>query len=84
MKLFGISNRGLAVIGILVLVLWGLILAERAVIRQARQDHYEFLLLHPNTPAALQPKPAVHPADAAPGIPSESLSQIGPSSPNPV
>ena len=37
MKLFEISNRGLAVIGVLVLVLWGLILAERAVIEQARE-----------------------------------------------
>ncbi len=47
MRLIGITNRGLAVISVLVMVLWGLILAERSILRQARQDHYEFQRSHP-------------------------------------
>ena len=81
MKLFGISNRGLAVIGILVLVLWGVILAERAVIQQAREDHHEFLQSHPNTPTALRPQPTVHPAEDEPAVPVDSISQVSGSAP---
>lgn len=81
MKLFEISNRGLAVIGILVLVLWGLILAERAVIEQAREDHYEFLQSNPDTPTALRPQPSAHPTEIEPVIPADSISQVSVSAP---
>ena len=84
MKLFEISNRGLAVIGLLVLILWGVILAERAVIEQAREDHYEFLQSHPNSPNALRPRPTIHPAEAAPPAPAESISQVTLSTPSQV
>jgi hypothetical protein len=47
------------VIGALVMLLWGMILAERAIIRQAQQDHYEFLRSQPIMgPNHLEPKPA--------------------------
>ena len=38
MRLTGISNKGLAVIGILVSILWGCILAERTIRRQAWEE----------------------------------------------
>ncbi|GEM_PF-6433734 len=44
MHLTGISNRGLAVITLLVAILWGCIFAERAIIRNAREQ--TDLLLH--------------------------------------
>lgn len=81
MKLFEISNRGLAVIGVLVLVLWGLILAERSVIEQAREAHYEFLQSHPDTPTALRPQPTGHPTEIEPVVPTNSISQVGVSVP---
>ena len=37
MPLFGISNRGLLLITFLVALLWGCILAERAIVSEARQ-----------------------------------------------
>jgi hypothetical protein len=84
MKLFEISNRGLAVIGVLVLVLWGVILAERAVIEQAREAHYEFLQSHPDTPTALRPQPTGHPTEVVPMLPADSISQVGASTPKQV
>ena len=84
MKLFEISNRGLAVIGVLVLVLWGVILAERAVIEQAREDHYEFLQSHPDTPNALRPQPTIYPTEIEPVVPADSISQVSLSSPKQV
>lgn len=38
MKLFGISNHGLASIGLLVITLWGVILMEHSLNRQAEED----------------------------------------------
>ena len=38
MKLFGISNHGLAAIGLLVMALWGVIFMERSLSRQAQED----------------------------------------------
>jgi len=43
MTLTGISNRGLAVIAILVAILWGCIFAERAMVQQARQETLKVL-----------------------------------------
>ena len=48
MTLTGISNRGLAVIALLVAVLWGCILAERAMVSRARRE--TMLLLRPRNP----------------------------------
>jgi hypothetical protein len=38
MRLTGISNRGLAVIAVLVAVLWGCIVAEKVIRRQAWEE----------------------------------------------
>jgi hypothetical protein len=75
MKLFTISNRGLVVIGVLVLVLWSLILAEKAVVRQAHEAHYEFLRSHPQSAPVETPQPTAHPTPALPQIPLDELSQ---------
>jgi hypothetical protein len=75
MKLFAISNRGLALIGALVVVLWSLILAERAVIRQVQLEHYEFMQSLPQGVPTEMPRPTAHPASRLPQIPSEELSQ---------
>ena len=72
MKLTGISNRGLMVIGLLVVFLWGIIFAERAIVRQAQREHHEFLRSLP-TSAPANPKPqAPHQATPGPGPGQES------------
>ena len=38
MPLTGISNRGLILIAVLVALLWGCLLAERLIVRQASQE----------------------------------------------
>lgn len=38
MPLTGISNRGLMLIATLVTILWGCLIAERAIVRQASQE----------------------------------------------
>jgi len=75
MKLFAISNRGLAVIGMLVMMLWGVILAEKAVVSQAHRDHYEFLESRPHLEPDLRPRPTALPRRVEPVIPVENLSQ---------
>ncbi|MDA1316143.1 MAG: hypothetical protein O2968_22715 [Acidobacteria bacterium] len=77
MKLFAISNRGLAVIGALVVVLWSLILAERAVIRQVHDEHYQFMQSRPQSFPVQMPQPTAHPVPRLPQIPAEELSQTG-------
>jgi len=52
MKLTGLSNHGLLIIAVLVAVLWGLILAERAIVRQAHQE--TLLLLRSRSPVPAQ------------------------------
>ena len=84
MKLFAISNRGLAVIGALVMLLWGVIFAERVVIQQAQRDQYEFLQSRPHRGRDATPRPTSHPRDALPAIPIEKLSQTSLSSPSRV
>ena len=71
MKLFAITNRGLAVISLLVMLLWGVILAERSIIRQAQQDHYEFLRSQPAAPATPGPRPTGHPTSDT--VPSDNV-----------
>jgi len=57
MKLTGISDRGLWVIGLLVTLLWVVIFAERAVVRRMERDHYEFLRTLPaSAPVDTTPK----------------------------
>jgi hypothetical protein len=43
MTLTGISNRGLLLIAVLVGLLWGCILTERAIVRRASQQTEQFL-----------------------------------------
>jgi hypothetical protein len=65
MRLTGISNRGLLVITLLVICLWGIIFAERAIVRQAQREHLEFFRSRPAT-APATPAPET-PQRAAPG-----------------
>ncbi len=60
MKLLGITDRGLIVISLLVMALWGIIFAERAILRQAQQDHLEFLRTLRETREIASPMPAAH------------------------
>jgi hypothetical protein len=72
MKLTGISNRGLVVIGLLVMFLWGIIFAERAILRQAQREHQEFLRSLPAS-APVNPKlQAPQRAEPGPGPSPES------------
>ncbi len=65
MRLTGISNRGLLVITLLVICLWGIIFAERAIVRQAQREHLEFFRSRPVSVPA-NPAPET-PRRAAPG-----------------
>ena len=47
MPLTGISNRGLALIALLVVILWGFIFAERAIVRQAYEETQTVLRSQP-------------------------------------
>lgn len=51
MTLTGISNRGLLVIALLVTVLWGCIVAEHAIVSQARRQTEMLLRSRPAIPA---------------------------------
>jgi hypothetical protein len=59
MRLTGISNQGLAVIAILVAILWGCILAERTIRRQAREETLLFLRSNSVAVPARTPAPPV-------------------------
>jgi hypothetical protein len=54
MPLTGISNRGLALIALLVVVLWGCIFAERAIVRQAYEETQNVLRSQPVVPVKQQ------------------------------
>lgn len=59
MKATGITNQGLTVIGLLVLLLWGMIFAERALVSKARQVYEEIQRSRPLAqPAPQRPIPA--------------------------
>ena len=70
MKLIGITNRGLAVIALLVGLLWGMIFAERALTYRAQRDYIELRRSTPPQPEHPQPArspralPASQPAEA--------------------
>ena len=57
MKIFGITNRGLVVITLLVAFLWGVILTEHAMLRSAQRDHDNFIRSLEPLPAATRPAP---------------------------
>lgn len=61
MKIFGITNRGLVVIALLVAVLWGVILTEHAILRSAQRDHEQFLRGLQPVPAVTRPAPSEAP-----------------------
>ena len=61
MKLFAITNRGLTVIGMLVMLLWGVILTEQHIVRQAEEAHYEYLRSQPAPPTQTGPRPTLRP-----------------------
>lgn len=56
MPLTGISNRGLLLIASLVAILWAVIFAERAIIRQARHQTELLLRSRPTVPVREQQK----------------------------
>jgi hypothetical protein len=58
MKLFGISNHGLAAIGLLVAMLWGVLLMERALNIRAQRDYDE---MRRALPTAVRPGPDAPP-----------------------
>lgn len=43
MRILGISNHGLAVIGVLVCMLWGVIFLEREMNHRAERDYQELM-----------------------------------------
>ncbi len=55
MKLFKLSNHGLAIIGVLVAVLWGVLLMEKSLNASAQRDYEEVQRSMPATPAASKP-----------------------------
>lgn len=57
MKLFDVSNHGLAIIGVLVAVLWGVIFMERSLNAHTQQVYEELQRSLPATPAVNQPSP---------------------------
>ena len=60
MPLTGISNRGLALIAVLVVILWGCIFAERAIVRRAYEETQNVLRSQPEV-RVKQQRPAVPP-----------------------
>ena len=65
MTLTGISNRGLLIITVLVAILWGCILAERAIVRQAREETELQLRSRGSVPVKEQDVKRVTPARVA-------------------
>ena len=59
-RITGISNQGLAVIALLVAFLWGCILTERTIRRQAKEE--TLLMLQSNRRGAILPTKAPAPA----------------------
>ena len=60
MPLTGISNRGMALIAVLVAILWGCIFAERAIVRRAYEETQDVLRSQPEV-RVRQQRPAVPP-----------------------
>ncbi len=59
MRVIGITNQGLTVIGMLVLLLWGVIFAKQVLVSQAERDHQDFRRSQPAaSPVSERPIPA--------------------------
>lgn len=58
MKLFELTNQGLAVIGLLVCVLWGVLLAEHSLNQRTQEEYNNLLRDWPMTPALHMNPPA--------------------------
>lgn len=59
MKAIGITNQGLTVISLLVLLLWGVIFAEQTLVSQTERDYQDFRRSQPAaSPADERPVPA--------------------------
>ena len=59
MKVIGITNQGLTAISLLVLLLWGVILAEQTLVSQAERDYQDFRRSQPAaSPLNERPLPA--------------------------
>ena len=66
MKVIGITNQGLTIIGMLVLLLWGAIFAEQVLVSQAERDYQDFRRSQPAaSPAGERPIPAQRMTPAA-------------------
>ena len=73
MKLFDVSNHGLAIIGVLVSALWGVIFMEKSLNARPQRDYEELQRSLPATPASSQPVPEA-PESLLPGPSEWSLS----------
>lgn len=51
MKLFGLTNQGLAAIGLLTLVLWGVLWAEHSLNQHTQENYQNLIREWPATPA---------------------------------
>ena len=51
MKLFGLTNQGLAAIGLLTLVLWGVLWAEHSLNQRTQETYQNLMHEWPATPA---------------------------------
>lgn len=51
MKLFGLTNQGLAAIGLLTLVLWGVLWAEHSLNQRTQETYQNLIQEWPSTPA---------------------------------
>ena len=66
MKVIGITNQGLTVISLLVLLLWGVIFAEQALVSQAEHEYQDFRRSQPAaSPLNERPVPAQRMTPAA-------------------
>ncbi len=63
MTLTGLSNRGLLAIAVLVGILWGLIVAERAIIHNARRETQLLLRSRDPMPAQYPQRPFTRPSN---------------------
>ena len=59
MKFFELTNQGLAVIGLLVCVLWGVLLVEHSLNQRTQKEYNNLLRDWPITPAMNVRPPAV-------------------------
>ena len=59
MKVIGITNQGLTVISLLVLLLWAVIFAEQTLVSQVERDYQDFRRSQPAaSPVGERPMPA--------------------------